>query len=136
MSHVSGAARAPYSLEPVAFQFPALAAMCGRAALGGARETAMACFVVGRLVSDACEKGTFLTPEQRKMRVAGVRHWLGAATLPGPVRSALVRLAEATGTDQKTAIQAALDSVMTVTANQLEQAARLELQELAQVIAE
>ena len=110
--------------------------MSGRAALGGPRETALACILVGRLVSDACEKGTPLGIEQLRSRVAGARHWLGAANLPAPVRTALVRLAESTGSDQRHAIQAALDSVMTVTANQLEQPARLELSKLAQIIAE
>jgi hypothetical protein len=47
-----------------------------------------------------------------------------------------VRLAEATGSDQKGTIPAALDSVITVTANQLEPSARLELAKLAQSIAE
>jgi hypothetical protein len=47
-----------------------------------------------------------------------------------------VRLAEAAGSDQRGTIPAALDSVITVTANQLEPTARLELTKLAQAIAE
>jgi hypothetical protein len=132
----TGAPRAPYSLEPVGFPFPALAAASGRAPLGGPREIALACLMVGRLVSDACDRGAPMSVEQRRARAAGARHWLGAATLPAPVRAALVRLAEATGSDQGGMIPASLDSVITVTANQLEQPARLELVKLAQAIAE
>jgi hypothetical protein len=135
VSHAAGA-RAPYSLEPVTFPFPALAALSGRAALGGPREIALACLMASRLVSDACDSTAPLTLEQRRARAAGARHWLGASTLPAPIRAAISRLVEATGAEPKTAIQAALDSVIAVTANHLEQAARLELSKLAQAIAE
>lgn len=128
--------RAPYSLEPIGFPFPALAAMSGRAAMGGPREIALACLLVARLVADACDTATPLSVEQRRARSAGARHWLGAATLTGPVRAALVRLAEASAAVQRIAIQAALGSVIAVTANQLEPNARLELSKLAQAIAE
>jgi hypothetical protein len=136
VSNVTGAPRAPYSLEPVGFPFPGLAAMSGRAALGGPREIALASLLVARLVADACERPNPLTPEQRHARAAGARHWLGAATLPGPVRAALVRLAEATAGDARAPLNQALDSVIAVTANQLEPTARLDLSKLAQAIAE
>ena len=110
--------------------------MSGRAALGGPREIALSCLVVVRLVADACDRSGPLSVEQRRARAAGARHWLGAATLQGPVRAALVRLAEATANDPRPAMQATLDSVIAVTANQLEPTARLELSKLAQAIAE
>ncbi len=110
--------------------------MSGRAALGGPRETALACLMVCRLVADACDAAAPLISEQRRARATGARHWLGAATLPGPARAALVRLADATAGDQRPAILSALDSVIAVTANQLEPTARLELSKLAQAIAE
>jgi hypothetical protein len=123
-------------MEPVDFPFPALAAMAGRAALGGPRETALACLLVGRLVADACDRGASLSSDLRRARASGARHWLASASLPAPARAALIRLAEATGGDLRAPIQAALDSVTAVTANQLEPAARLELSKLAQAIAE
>ena len=129
------APRAPYGLEPTTFPFPALAAMAGRAALGGPREIALACFLVARIVGDVSVRQSSLTPEQKAERAQGVKHWLGAATIPSPVRNALSRLADATVSDDPTAIKAALDSVMTVTANQLDPGARLELGRLAQAIA-
>lgn len=136
MPLIAGAPRAPYSLRPVVFSFPALAAMGAQAPLGGPREIALACLLVLRLVADAGRGGVALTPEQRRTRAAHARHWLGAATLAGPMRAALVRLADATVPDQPAGMASALDSVMTVTANHLEPAARLELSKLAQALAE
>ena len=43
----------PYALDAPAFPFPALAALAGRAPLGGQRETVLACFVAARLVRDS-----------------------------------------------------------------------------------
>src|SRR5262245_13931457 len=123
----TSAPRAPYSLEPATFPLPALAASLGRAPLGGPREVALACFLVGRLVRDSAGPGGLLTNEQRRSRALGARHWLGAAALPGAVRTALARLADSTVTGDSNAMRAALESVMTVTANQLDPGARLEL---------
>jgi hypothetical protein len=128
------APRAPYGLEPTTFPFPALATMAGRAPLGGPREIALACFLVARIVGDESARHSTLTPEQKAERAQGVKHWLGAATIPSPVRNALSRLTDSTVGADRTAIQAALDSVMTVTANQLDPGARLELGRLAQAI--
>ena len=110
--------------------------MSGRAPQGGAREVALACLLAARLVADACAHPASLGSEHRRVRAAGARHWLGAAALPAPARQSLIRLTEATAGDQRAAVRAALDSVITVTANQLEPSARLELAELAQAIAE
>ena len=125
--------RAPYSLEPNGFPLPALAALAGRAPLGGQRETALACFVVGRLVASACAAGA-TGSELGKERVQGVKHWLGAATLPASVKQGLVRVAECASEGDRNGVKTALDSVMTVTANQLDPAARLELARLAQAV--
>lgn len=108
--------------------------MAGRAALGGPREIALACLLVGRLVIDGTSDALALTPEQKRARALGAKHWLGAAAIPNPVRAALVRLAEATASDDRDAVKAGVDSVMTVTANQLDSGARLELGRLAQTV--
>jgi hypothetical protein len=133
---IFGAPRAPYSLEPTVFPFPALATMAGRAPLGGPREMALACFLVGRIVMDATSVAGALSPEQKSARALGAKHWLGSVAMATPVRSALARLAESTALGDRSAMKAALDSVMTVTANHLDSAARLELGRLAQTIAE
>ena len=125
--------RAPYSLEPNSFPLPALAAQAGRAPLGGQRETALACFVVGRLVAAACAGGASAS-EAGKERVQGVKHWLGAAALSTPLKQGLIRAAECASEGDRGGVKTALDSVMTVTANQLDPAARLELARLTQAV--
>jgi hypothetical protein len=134
VSDTAGAPRAPYSLEPTLFPFPALASMAGSAPLGGPREIALACFLVARIAGDAAD-GTILTEEQRRERAQSARQWLGTASIPVPVKTALVLLAEAAGQSDRNAMKSALDSVMTVTANQLDSGPRLELGRLAQAIA-
>jgi hypothetical protein len=128
------APRAPYGLEPTAFPLPAVAALAGRAPLGGPREIALACFLVGRMVTDLASTHPVLTADQRKVRAQGTRHWLGSATIPSPVRVALMRLVESTSAGDLAGTRTALDSVMTVTANHLDSAARLDLGRLAQTI--
>jgi hypothetical protein len=126
--------RAPYSLEPNSFPLPALAALAGRAPLGGQREAALACFVVGRLIASASAATTGTGSEQGRDRLQGVKHWLGSAALAPTLRQALARAAECASDGDKAGVKSALDSVMTVTANQLDPAARLELARLSQAI--
>jgi hypothetical protein len=123
-------------LEPNAFPLPALAGSIGRAPLGGPREVALACFLVARLVHAATASGGLLTGDQRRSRAQGAKQWLASAALPGGIRTSLTRLAESTVAMDSNAVRAALESVMTVTANQLDSGARLELGRLAQAVVE
>jgi hypothetical protein len=132
----SSAPRAPYALEPTVFPLPALAALAGRAPLGGPREVALACLVVGRLVAERTDARSALNSDQRKARAKGARHWLGTAAVPPGIKSALNRLAEATVDGDRASIRGVMDAVMAVTANELDQGTRLELVRLAQAIAE
>ena len=135
MTPVNGAPRAPYALEPTPFPFPHLAAMAGRAGMGGPREIAVACLVAAHLVRESCCAGSSLSDDQRQSRAQGARQWLASAAVPPGVRAALVKLADATAGSSPGPVKGALDSVIAVTANQLEQGARLELARLAQLIA-
>jgi hypothetical protein len=128
------APQAPYSLQPTAFPFPALANLAGRAPLGGQREIVLACLLVARVVADASSGNGLLTLEQRRARAKEVSAWLAATTIPANIRAALTRLAEGTSDDDQAHSAAALDSVMMVTANHLDPAARLELGRLAQAV--
>ena|SRR5687768_16981032 len=110
--------------------------MAGRASLGGPRELALACFLVARIVGDATAAVDPLTPEQHGARALDAKQWLGSAAIPIPIKTALSRLLDGAGNQDRKAIKAALDSVMTVTANQLDPAARLELARLTQAVAE
>ncbi len=95
----------------------------------------MACFMVSRIVRDAIGASEQLAPEQLKQRAANAKHWLGSAAIAPALKGALARLADATASGDGAAVKVALDGVMTVTANQLDSAARLELGRLAQAIA-
>ena len=99
----------------------------------------MACLLVARVIRDACDgtdRDTSLSIDHRQARASAVKQWLGSAAVTGPVRSALVKVAEATAGMDRSAITAGLGSVMAVTANHLDPGARLELDRLAQAIAE
>jgi hypothetical protein len=130
------APRAPYALEPTAFPFPALASLAGRAPLGGQREIVLACLLVARVVVDAAHVngGGLLTLDQRRARAREVADWLAATTIPTGIKGALTTLAEGTAAEDRGQLSTALDSVMMVTANHLDPAARLELGQLAQAI--
>jgi hypothetical protein len=128
------APRAPFALEPTPFPFPNLASMAGRAGMGGPREAALACLVVGRLVAETCAAGSILTTDQRRARAQSARQWLAAGALAAGLRAPLGRLADATADADRDAMRDALESVIAVTASQLEQGARLELARLAQAI--
>src|SRR5687768_16369018 len=120
----------PYALEPTAFAFPAHATLAGRAPLGGPREAALACFLVARVVGEFAD-GHRLAADQQRARVQGVKQWLGSAALPAPLKGALTRLVEATVSEDREVAKSALDSVIAVTANQIDPGARLELSRLA-----
>ena len=125
---------APYALAPTPFPFPALANLAGRAPLGGPREVALACLVAARLVS-GCQPPAIPLPE-RAARATSARSWLGTLALPVPVRNAVSRVLEITGTDRAEGLGAALVKVMEVTAGQVDGSARLELQRLAASVTE
>lgn len=134
MTANSEAPRAPYSLEPAAFPLPALAHLAGRAPLGGSREIVLACLMVARAVIDATLPETPISRDQTRARAKEIGDWLAASPLAGNVKAPLARLAEATGTGDGAAMAAGLESVIMVTANHLDSAARLELGRLAQAV--
>ena len=103
--------------------------------MGGPREIAVACLVVAHLVRESCCAGLLLSDEQRQHRAQGARQWLASAAVPPGIRAALLKVAEATAGQTLAPVKGGLESVIAVTANQLEPGARLELARLAQLIA-
>lgn len=119
----------PYGLAPVPFRFAALAALAGRAPLGGQREVALATYLSVRLADDVvAERG--LSKVTRAERAGHARSWLSTLALPAPIRPALVRLIDASATEPAATGQA-VRGVIAVTAAFLDPAARLELDQLA-----
>ncbi len=100
------AAVPPFSLNAPAFRFRALAALAGRAPLGGEREMALATLMVARLAEGMLPEAT-LSPMARQSRASGARIWLSAMTLPAVSRIPLARVVEATeGENRATAAEA------------------------------
>jgi hypothetical protein len=127
----------PYSLAPAEFRFPALAALAGRAQLGGKREVALASLMAARLVAGLLPPWP-VRGESRSLRGAGARTWFGSLALPaaGGLRVAFARLVETTAGDDLEALGVALAKVIEVTAPHLDARALSELKQLARAVAE
>ena len=122
----------PFILDVPSFRFRALAALAGRAPLGGAREVALACFMAARLAA-ATGGRQALPPAARQARAAGARTWFASLALPAPSRIPLARLADATIEGSPRAVADALATVTAVTATWLDEPAQFEME---RVIAE
>ncbi|MEP7000708.1 MAG: hypothetical protein ABI969_09530 [bacterium] len=85
----------PYALAAPVFRFRHLAALAGRAPIGGAREVALACFVAARLAAE-CAGPMDEDSAPRMARCAGAKAWLGTLALPAAVRGSVTRCAELT----------------------------------------
>ncbi|MFL5560016.1 MAG: hypothetical protein ACJ79K_00945 [Gemmatimonadaceae bacterium] len=120
----------PYALAPTPFRFRALAALAGRAPLGGGRETALASFVVARLAV-GCLAGSTLTTEDRSTRAAAARTWIASLALPAPLRAPLVKVIESTRHESRSAVAVAIVTVADVAASYLDAPALDELRVLA-----
>jgi hypothetical protein len=134
-------ANPPYALSPTTFRFAALAALAGRAPIGGKREVALATYLVARLTHDTLPPRE-LPRELRAERAAAARNWLSTLALPAAVRPPLLKLVDATAGEAPARSPAAsgaaahaLAGVIAVTANYLGVAASLELTQLAAAIA-
>ena len=119
----------PYALVAPVFPFRALAVLAGRAPLGGPREIALATLTAARLALAAAPPATLAQP-MRASRVEAARLWLTSVALPSAVRGAVLKLVEATASDDPGGMAAALAKVTDVTAPHLDKAARSELERL------
>lgn len=124
----------PYALAPTPFRFRALAALAGRAPLGGGRETALASYVVARLAA-GCLPGAALALEERDARALAARTWLASLALPVPVRAPLVKVIESTRQENRAAVGAAVVTAADIAASYLDGPAVAELRALAAQLA-
>jgi hypothetical protein len=93
---VPAAALPPYAIAAPSFRFRALAALCGRASLGGPRELALACLIGARLAHVLVREPPRIDDDARAARAAGARAWLASVALPTGVRAPMARLYDAT----------------------------------------
>jgi hypothetical protein len=119
----------PYAVAPTQFRFAALAALAGRSALGGQREVALATYMAARLAHDILPDHE-LDPVIREERAGAAKNWLSTVTLPPQVKSALVKLVEASNVS-RAAAAAAVRGAIAATGTHLDKAARAELDQLA-----
>jgi len=122
----------PYALAITTFRFRALAALAGRAQLGGQREVALASYLAARLADDARSADGLPQPE-RAERAHAARAWLAGMALPANLRVPFARLLDATA-GERPALSAALDGVIALAGEYLDPPARSELGQLAQAL--
>jgi hypothetical protein len=122
----------PYALATPSFPFRHLAALAGRAPIGGAREVALACFMAARLAAERGVAGTALADEARQARAAAAKSWLGALTLPAAVRTPLGRCMESSAKGTMAAVARDVAAVNAACANYLDAGSRAELDALAE----
>ena len=121
----------PYALVTPSFPFRHLAALAGRAPIGGAREVALGCFVAARLAVEHVASATELTDEARQARATAARSWLGTLTLPAAVRTPLIRCIESSAEGAVAAIAREVVAMRSACAGYLDAASRAELDALA-----
>ncbi|HEY4216349.1 MAG TPA: hypothetical protein VGM67_04390 [Gemmatimonadaceae bacterium] len=119
----------PYALAPTTFRFAALAALAGRAPIGGQREVALATYVVARLAHDVIvDRG--VNQAARTERAGHAKHWLSTLALPVAIRPALISSVDASA-GEAAGVAKAVRSVIAATAALLDPASREELSQLA-----
>jgi hypothetical protein len=121
----------PYALPAPVFRFRHLAALAGRAPIGGAREVALACFVAARLAHDCCDPLLDLDEELRAARCSGAKGWLGTIAIPAPVRTPVAKLADASANGHAGAMAPLVRALARAAESFLDPAARAELDALA-----
>jgi len=125
----------PYAVGTAEFPFKALAALVGRAPLGGAREVVLATLVAARLAEGATSPLS-LPVALRAARAETARLWFSSVALPVATRPALLKLVDASASADLRTIAVAVARVTEVTATHLDRAARLELERLSARLAD
>jgi hypothetical protein len=120
----------PYALATPAFRFRALASHAGRAALGGDREIALACFAVARLAAGLLPP-VMLAPGDAATRATATRHWLASLTLPAPSRAAAAATIDAIARSNRRGVAESLRALRDVAGPQLDSPSIAEIDDLA-----
>ncbi len=124
----------PYGLPPLRFPTPALATLVGRAALGGAREVALAMFVAARLARSILAPAP-LDVRARHARALAARSWAAALSLPPDVRVPVARLFDATAATDPADAAMALRAALAVVTPYLNESSTSELEALHTALA-
>jgi hypothetical protein len=115
-----------YSVAQGDFPFRAIAALAGRAPIGGAREIVIATLICARLALSAIDPRG-LPLQARETRASGAKNWLLSLALPLNSRTAFLKVIEASGTDDIEYLGRSLAQVIDFADPHLDYASRLEL---------
>lgn len=118
-----------YGLLSPVFRFRHLASLAGRAPIGGAREVALACFVVARLAAE-CVAPSDADAEARATRSVGAKAWLGTLALPAAVRTPAAACVERSVTAARPALSREIANLSQAAAAYLDGPSRAELDTL------
>jgi hypothetical protein len=121
----------PYALVAPSFPFRHLAALAGRAPIGGAREVALGCFMAARLASECARPDVAADHDARQARAEAARSWLGTLTLPTAVRTPLARCLDSSAGGDAGIVAREVASVRVACASYLDATSRAELDALA-----
>lgn len=121
----------PYALSAPVFPFRHLAALAGRAPIGGAREVALACFVAARLAADCPVDGDEVQAEARAARSVGARAWVGTLALPPGVKAPVQRCVESSASGSRAGVARELATLIAAATSYLDPLSRGELEALA-----
>lgn len=124
----------PYSLATPAFRFPALAALAGRAPIGGDRELVLACLMAVRLAAGASGPNA-LPIVVRAERSASARAWLASLALPAAARTPFTKLADAAAGEDHALLVTTVQRVISACTPVLDGASRQEVERFATSIA-
>jgi hypothetical protein len=120
-----------YTLATPAFRFRALTALSGRAALGGDRETLVACIQLGRLCAGILppyEMSRDMTVE----RTENTKQWLSSLAVPSGIRSTVFGIFGALNGFDRARCAIAFTDLVKAASAQLDEASRAELAVLLQ----
>jgi hypothetical protein len=124
----------PYALVAPTFPFRHLAALAGRAPIGGAREVALGCFMAARLASQCVRTDAEADHDAREARAEAARSWLGTLTLPTAVRTPLARCFDSSASGDSATLAREVTSVRVACTSFLDAASRAELDALAEAL--
>jgi hypothetical protein len=122
----------PYALVAPSFPFRHLAALAGRAPIGGAREVALGCFMAARLAAESGKADPAPDTGSSDARAAAAKSWLGTLTLPSTVRAPIVKVIEGSARPDIGAMARDVSTMRDACASFLDASSRAELDALAE----
>ena len=123
-----------YTLATPALRFRSLAALSGRASLGGDRETLLACLQLGRLCAGILPPYD-ISRDVTLERTEHSRQWLTSLAVPSGIRSTAFGILGALTGHDRARCAVAFEDLVKAAVGQLDEASRMELNALVQELA-